>query len=127
MVVLSQKMDFRWFNLRFLRAHIPRPFELIHARGRRRIRTLAFASCVRGYHVYKDRWIPVTNEKLACRREPGNVHVPYGVQHCALRGAIIKFYRLCYFSQSYYMLFRHKTYQHDPQFLFINLITIITH
>ena len=30
-------------------------------------RTLAFGSCVRGYHVYKDLWIPVTNEELACR------------------------------------------------------------
>ena len=43
------------------------------------MRTLAFASCVRGYHVYKDLWIPVTNEELACRREPGNVHDPYAV------------------------------------------------
>ena len=39
-------------------------------------RTLAFASCVRGYHVYKDLWISVTNEELACRREPGNAHDP---------------------------------------------------
>ena len=40
---------------------------------------LAFASCVRGYHVYKDQWIPATNEELACRREPGSVHDPYAV------------------------------------------------
>ena len=43
------------------------------------MRTLAFASCVRGYHVYKDRWTPVTNEELACQREPGNIHNPYAV------------------------------------------------
>ena len=66
-------MDFRWFNFRFLRAHALRPL-LVHTRGE-----LAFASCVRGYYVCKDRWIPVTNEELACRREPGNVHNPYAV------------------------------------------------
>ena len=44
--------------------------------------TLAFASCVRGYHVYKDLWIPVTNEELACRREPGNVHDPCAIYSC---------------------------------------------
>ena len=42
-------------------------------------RTLAFGSCVRGYHVYEGVWIPVTNEELACRREPGNVHDPCAV------------------------------------------------
>ena len=26
-----------------------------------------------------DLWIPVTNEELACRREPGNVHDPCAV------------------------------------------------
>ena len=30
----------------------------------RRERKIHFASCVRGYHIYKDRWIPVTNEEL---------------------------------------------------------------
>ena len=43
------------------------------------MRTLAFASCVRGYHDYKDRWIPVTNKELACQRESGNVYDPYAV------------------------------------------------
>ena len=42
-------------------------------------RPLAFSSCVRGYHVYEDQWIPVTNEELACRRQPRNVHDPYAV------------------------------------------------
>ena len=31
------------------------------------------------------------------------------------------------FSQSWYMLLRHRTYQHDPQGLLINLISMITH
>ena len=29
--------------------------------------------------MYKDRWIPVTNEELRCRCEPGNIHNPYAV------------------------------------------------
>ena len=36
-------------------------------------------SCVRGYHVYQDRWAPVLNERLSCKHEPGNLEDPYAV------------------------------------------------
>ena len=29
--------------------------------------------------MYKDQWIPVTNEELVCRREPKNIHDQYTV------------------------------------------------
>ena len=29
-------------------------------------------SCVRGYHVYKDRWAAMIGEDLLCEREPFN-------------------------------------------------------
>ena len=34
--------------------------------------TFAFASAVRGYHVYKDLWKPSIGEKLVARREFNN-------------------------------------------------------
>ena len=54
------------------RAHAPHPLthahlseERIASRERGQIRVLAFPSCVRGYHVYKDTWTSVTNEEIA--------------------------------------------------------------
>ena len=41
--------------------------------------TLVVSSCVRGYHIYQDRWIPVTKEELFCLREPGNIEDPHAV------------------------------------------------
>ena len=38
--------------------------------GEKDVCMLAFASCIGGYHVHKDRSIPVTNEELACRHQP---------------------------------------------------------
>ena len=29
-------------------------------------------SCVRGFHIYQDVWIPVVGEVLGCRREMTN-------------------------------------------------------
>ena len=26
-------------------------------------------SCICGYHVYQDRWLPIIGERLECRRE----------------------------------------------------------
>ena len=39
----------------------------------------AVESCVRGFHVYKDIWIPATGEVLSCKGEDGNVMDPYVV------------------------------------------------
>lgn len=36
-------------------------------------------SCIRGYHIYKDMWIPVLGEALICELEFGNIHDPYAV------------------------------------------------
>ena len=36
-------------------------------------------SCVRGYHVYRERWTAVIGEVLSCRREPGNASDPFAV------------------------------------------------
>ena len=41
--------------------------------GDRTRETVAISSCVRGYHVYKDRWKPRVGEKLACVRESTNI------------------------------------------------------
>ena len=35
--------------------------------------TVAISSCVRGYHVYKDRRKPRVGEKFACVRESTNI------------------------------------------------------
>ena len=36
-------------------------------------------SCVRGFHVYKDVWAPVTGEVLSCEMEDENLFDPYAV------------------------------------------------
>ena len=36
-------------------------------------------SCVRGYHVYKDRWAAAFGELLTCSREPTNASDSYAV------------------------------------------------
>ena len=36
-------------------------------------------SCVRGFHVYKDIWIPATGEVLICKGEDGNIMHQYAV------------------------------------------------
>ena len=36
-------------------------------------------SCIRGYHVYQERWTAVIGEVLSCRREPGNASDPFAV------------------------------------------------
>ena len=41
--------------------------------GRSRREAVAISSCVRGYHVYKDRRKPRVDEKLACVRESTNI------------------------------------------------------
>ena len=37
-------------------------------------------SCIRGYHVYQDRWLPIIGERLECRRELGNPRDRYAVE-----------------------------------------------
>ncbi len=37
------------------------------------------ASCIRGYHIYKNKWRPVNGEELKCVREPLNVIDRYAV------------------------------------------------
>ena len=39
-------------------------------------------SCIRGYHVYQDRWLPIIGERLECRRESGNPRDRYAVALC---------------------------------------------
>ena len=39
-----------------------------------------FHTCVRGYHVYQDVWVPATDEMLSCCREVGNPHDPFAVK-----------------------------------------------
>ena len=41
--------------------------------------TFALESCVRGYHVYGERWNPVIGEVLGCMGEPGNYRDFYAV------------------------------------------------
>ena len=36
-------------------------------------------SCMRGYHVYNDRWAATVGELLTCSREPTNASVRYAV------------------------------------------------
>ena len=33
---------------------------------------LTVDSIIRGYHVYKDIWVPISGEILFCEQEPGN-------------------------------------------------------
>ena len=39
-----------------------------------------FHTCVRGYHVYQNDWIPALGEMLQCSREVDNSHDPYAVK-----------------------------------------------
>ena len=39
-------------------------------------------SCVRGFHVYGERWIPIIEEVLGCTREPRNHKDSYAVAVC---------------------------------------------
>ena len=43
-------------------------------------REIQFNSCVRGYHVYQDRWLLVRDVTLACQCEGGNVYDPFAVK-----------------------------------------------
>ena len=29
-------------------------------------------SCIRGYHVFQEHWLPIIGERLECKRESGN-------------------------------------------------------
>ena len=40
---------------------------------------LETASCIRGYHQYKDIWQAAVSEELLCEREPRNSHDHYAV------------------------------------------------
>ena len=39
-----------------------------------------YDTCVRGYHVYQEVWVPVMDETLSCCREVGNPHYPFAVK-----------------------------------------------
>ena len=51
-------------------------------------REIQFNSCVRRYHVYQDKWLPVRDETLACQREGGNVYNPFAAK-VVKSGAIV--------------------------------------
>ena len=40
---------------------------------------LTVRTAVRGYHVYKDSWMPTIGEEFVCRQEHGNVHDRHAV------------------------------------------------
>ena len=40
----------------------------------------AYDTCVRGYHVYQDVWVPVMDEMFSCFREDGNPHDPFAMK-----------------------------------------------
>ena len=40
------------------------------------------ASCIWGYHVYKDIWSPYIGETLTCQRQPLNIKERYAVSVC---------------------------------------------
>uniref|UniRef100_A0A1X7TR33 Uncharacterized protein n=1 Tax=Amphimedon queenslandica TaxID=400682 RepID=A0A1X7TR33_AMPQE len=39
-----------------------------------------FPSCIRGYHVYQERWTPFIGETLSCARETNNRHDQFAVK-----------------------------------------------
>jgi len=39
-----------------------------------------YDTCVRGYHVYQEVWVPAMDETLSCCREVGNPHDPFAVK-----------------------------------------------
>ena len=41
--------------------------------------TFTFVSCIRGYHVYKDIWIPFVSEIVNCQCEARNPEDPFAV------------------------------------------------
>ena len=49
---------------------------------------LSLPSCVRGHHIYKRAWTPVTGEVLSCERETGNTEYRYAVAMLR-RGAVV--------------------------------------
>ena len=40
------------------------------------------SSCIRGYHVYQDRWVPIIGEWLECTRQPENPRDRYAIAVC---------------------------------------------
>ena len=51
----------------------------LHVRAHVLEMSISITSCVRGYHVYQDRWIPTVHEELTCHREQGNIEDPQAV------------------------------------------------
>ena len=47
------------------------------------------ASCIRGFHVYQDNWIPILGERLVCKNEPGNPRDRYAVTVCKAGDKIV--------------------------------------
>ena len=45
-----------------------------------RLSETKFCTCVRGYRVYQNDWIPALGEALWCSRKVGNAHDPYAVK-----------------------------------------------
>ena len=39
-------------------------------------------SCIRGYHIYQYRWLPIIGKPLECRRELGNPRDRYALALC---------------------------------------------
>ena len=49
-----------------------------------RLSSFEVESYIKGYHAYKDIWVPEINEKLQARMEPENLVDKYAV--CVLKG-----------------------------------------
>ena len=56
--------------------------------------TFSFESCVRGYHVCKDIWIPVIGETLTTKPKFGNPHDPYAVAVVTSDDTVVGLYQL---------------------------------
>ena len=39
-----------------------------------------FSTCIRGYHVCQDEWMPVVHETLSCCCELTNIHDPFAIK-----------------------------------------------
>ena len=46
-------------------------------------------SCIRGYHIYKDRWTFFIGESLSCKRETDNIEDPCAVYVVKCRDMIV--------------------------------------
>ena len=47
-------------------------------------KSFQFSAAVRGFHVFRKTWDPVTNEMLKCAHESGNEYDPFSIKTCQI-------------------------------------------